>query len=202
MIRIFSGDDRVKAQEEIRKVLGEEYEVIEGGEIQVNDMPSIFLGGSLFSEKRAILIRDLGENKAAFEKLKEYAQTENNVVVFESKLDKRTAAFKEIKAAGVEIFEFKKAEPVDSKEVFSIFDIAMRDGKKAVEMVEKIEKTQDPYMFLGLLTSQALKRFEWKQGEKEKRVLKELSKLDIQMKSTTFEPWLLLKSFLLQVSSL
>ena len=80
--------------------------------------------------------------------------------------------------------------------------MAMRDGKKAVEMVEKIEKTQDPYMFLGLLTSQALKRFEWKQGEKEKRVLKELSKLDIQMKSTTFEPWLLLKSFLLQVSSL
>ena len=40
-----------------------------------------------------------------------------------------------MKAAGAEIREFKKAEPVDSKEVFGIFDMAMRDGKRAVQMV-------------------------------------------------------------------
>ena len=201
MIRIFYGDDRVKAQEEIRKILGE-YEVIEGGEISASDMPSIFLGGSLFADKRAILIRDLGENKAAFEKLAEYVKTENEVVVFDGKIDKRTAAFKAIKAAGIEIREFKKENLVDSREVFAIFDMALKDGKKAVEMLEKIESEQDPFMLVGLMTSQAIKRLEWRQGEKEKRVLKELSKLDIQLKTTPFSSWSLLKSFLLQVSSL
>lgn len=200
MIRIFYGDDRKRAQEEIKKLLDAKYEVLEGVSIKPEDMPSIFFGGSLFAEKRAILIKDMGENKEIFEKLKDFLGTENDVIVWESKLDKRTAAVKDLAKTGVEMKEFK-TEVVDDKVALEIFNVALRDGKKAVEMVEKIELTQNPYSFLGLLISQALKRYEWKQGSKEKRVLMELSKLDIQMKSTTFSQWMLLKKFLLQVSS-
>lgn len=201
MLKIFSGDDRVKISQEVKKVLGEGYEVFEGGELKFSDLASLFFGTSLFSEKRKILVKDISENKEVFERIPEYVTTEHTVVIWETKLDKRTAAYKALKKAGVEFFEFKIPEPKDSKEVLNIFEVALRDGEKAVRMVEKIENTQDPYMFFGLLVSQALRKFEWKQGRKEKRVLKELSKLDKQMKSTTFSPWQLLKSFLLLLSS-
>ena len=201
MIRIFYGENRVKINAEIKKVLGDGYEVLDGAELTVADLPSIFLGASLFAEKRAILIRDLGENKEVFEKITEYLDTPHEVVLFETKLDKRTATYKALKDK-VEIREF--AMPVDTNVnlVFDIYRTAKRDGKKAVKMLESIENEQDPYMFLGLLVSQALKDFAMRQGTKEKRVLIELSKLDLQMKTTSMQPFSLLKSFLLQVSSL
>ena len=147
------------------------------------------------------MIRDLGENKEVFEKIVEYLDTPHEVVLFETKLDKRTATYKALKDR-VEIREF--AMPVDTNVnlVFDIYRTAKRDGKKAVQMLESIENEQDPYMFLGLLVSQALKDFAMRQGTKEKRALEELSKLDIAMKSTSMQPFSLLKSFLLQVSSL
>lgn len=63
MIKVFYGDDRVAIKNAIKKALGTQYEVVEGVAIKSGDMPSIFLGGSLLTAKRAILIRDLSENK-------------------------------------------------------------------------------------------------------------------------------------------
>jgi hypothetical protein len=99
------------------------------------------------------------------------------------------------------MIEFALTEAPEAREVFNILDMAWHDGKKAVLKLEKIEMNQDPYMFVGLMVTQAIKKFEYRQGSKEKRVLKELSKLDIRMKSTSMQPWSLVKSFLLQVSS-
>ena len=86
--------------------------------------------------------------------------------------------------------------------VFDIYRIAKRDGKKAIEMLEKIKQDEDPIRFTGLLVSQALKDYAKNPGTKEKRVLKELSKLDLNLKTTSYSPWLLVSSFLLRVSSL
>lgn len=201
MIRIFYGEDRVKINAQIRKLLGDNYEVLDGTEITPSDLPSIFLGASLFAERRTIVIRDLGENKEVFEKLPDYLETPHEIILFETKLDKRTATYKALKDK-VEIKEFTLPANINAGLVFDIFKTAKRDGKKAVQMLEQIENEQDPYMFLGLLVSQALKDFSLRQGTKEKRVLIELSKLDIAMKSTSMQPFSLLKAFLLQVSSL
>lgn len=200
-MKVFYGDDRVAAQRAIKQVLGDSYEVIDGSEIKSRDLPSIFLGGTLFAEKRAILLRDVGENKEICDKIADFLETPHRVVIFETKLDKRSNFYKALKDKA-EFREFNLQVPMDVKLVFSVFETALVDGKKAVLMVEKIENTQDPYMFFGLMVSQALKRFEERGGIKEKRVLKELSKLDMQMKSTTFQPWLLVKTFLLRVSQL
>ena len=114
-----------------------------------------------------------------------------------------TAAAKKLTKAGVEIKEFKAKQKGDPRAVFGVFDLAMRDGKKAVEELEKIENENDPYMFFGLMVTQALKRLEWKpNGAKEIRVLKELAKLDLEMKSTAMEPWMLIKGFLIKLSSI
>ena len=169
MIRIFYGDDRVKANAKIKSLLGENYEVVDGENLGLTDLPNIFLGASLLSDTRNILIRDLALNKPAFEQLTNYLNTPHNIILLESKLDTRTTAFKELK---------DKVE------------------------VAKFELPEDPIMFFGLLASQAIKDFSFNQGTKEKRVLKELAKLDLDMKSAKVEPWLLIESFLLRLSSL
>ena len=201
MIKIFYGDDRVRAKNEITKFLGQEYEVFDGENLSPEDLPSVFFGASLFATERSILIRDFLSNKLVFEKLPEYLSTSHRVVFFESKLDKRSAAFKEIKDK-VEIREFSMPVNQNFSLVFDIYKTAKKDGKKAVSMLEKIKQDEDPMMFFGLLVSQAIKDFAVKQGTKEKRALEELSRTDILMKTTSTQPWLLIESFLLQVSLL
>ncbi|MBQ3294019.1 hypothetical protein IJG96_02720 [Candidatus Saccharibacteria bacterium] len=207
-IRIFTGDDRVKISETVKRELGEDYEVLEGENLAASDLSGIFLGTTLFAaEGRRILVKDLGENKEAFEgfanRVAEFLKTDAEVIIWETKLDKRLAATKALVKAGVEVAEFKMSAPVDVRAVFNIYDMALRDGAKAVAELEKIEATQDPYMFFGLMVSQALKKLEWRpNGVREKKILRELAEVDMQMKSTAVEPWMLVKSFLLRVATL
>lgn len=201
MIRIFYGDDRVKANAKIKSLLGENYEVVDGENLELTDLPNIFLGASLLSGTRSILIRDLALNKPALEQLPSYLNTPHNIILLESKLDTRTATFKELKGK-VEVTKFELPEDPNFRLVFDIYKTAKRDGKKAISMLGKIKQDEDPIMFFGLLASQAIKDFSINQGTKEKQVLKELAKLDLDMKSAKVEPWLLIESFLLRLSSL
>lgn len=201
MIKIFTGKDRLKAQQEIIKQLGKDYEIIEGAELEPTILPSIFYGNSLFADTRNILIRDLSANKPVFEKLPEYLDTPHNIIIQELKLDKRSNAYKILKDK-IEIRDFALPKNPNLSLIFNIYNTAKKDGQKAVKMLSKIEQDEDPIKFCGLLISQALKDYRVKQGIKEKRVLKELSKLDLALKSTSYQPWLLIQSFLLRLSSL
>ena len=201
MIKILTGDDRVRAGREIERELGSDYEVIEGADLTPADLPSIMRGASLFESERRILIRDVSGNKAVFDELLKYVDTPHKVAILELKLDKRSSVYKELKEK-VEILEFNLVKNQNFGLVFDIYRTAKRDGRKAVEMLDKIKQDEDPIRFTGLLVSQALKDYSRNPGIKEKRVLHELSKLDIEMKSTSCQPWLLVQSFLLRVSSL
>ncbi len=206
-IKLFTGDDRIRISETIKNVLSKDYEVFEGETLRATDLPGIFFGTTLFSNDRRILIKDLAQNKEAFEdfcaKFSDYSKTEANVIIWETKLDKRMALTKNLIKSGIEIREFNQAKGVDSRAVLGIFDLALRDGGAAVKELEKIEKEQDPYMFLGLMASQALKKLSFRPtGSREKRVLKEIAEVDMQMKSTAFEPWILIKGLLLRITSL
>lgn len=202
MLKVYAGDDRVAAQKAVKRVLGADYEVFEGENLQLTDLPSIFQGTSLFgAETRQILLKDVAENAVVWEKLPDYAETEHNVVVWETKLDKRSAGYKKLKATGVEITEFSLQKPPEASLVFGILDTALTNGPEAVEMVEKIELTQDPYMFFGLMVTQALKKFEARNGVLERKILKKLANLDMQMKTTALDPWTLVKAFLLEIGN-
>lgn len=200
MIRIFTGDDRVRANKEIRRVLGDDYEVVEGVDLTANDLPSLLKGVTLFAETRNILIRDLSANKEVFEKLPEYLDTLHNVVIFEMKIDKRSATYKAIKDR-VEVVDYSLPKDRNLNKVFDIYRVAKRDGKRAVEMLEEIRVSQEPMMFVGLMVSQAIKDYAARQGAAEKKALKELSKLDLDMKSSPVEPWLLIEAFLTRLAS-
>ena len=198
MLKIFTGDDRVRAQNIIKQQLGDSYEVIEGADLAPSDLPSVFRGTTLFAETRNILIRDLSANKLAFDSISDYLDTPHNIIILESKLDKRSVTYKAIKDK-IEITDFKLPVNPNFRLVFDIYKIAKHDGKKAVDMLEKIKSTEDPIMFFGLLASQALKDYAAHQGVKEKRALHELAKTDLQMKSTNIDPWLLVESCLLRI---
>lgn len=199
MIKIFYGENRLEIEKAVKSFLGGGYEVLEGKEIEIGMLPSIFQGMSLFDNKRKILIKDFGDNAGVFEKIVDFLDTTSDVAIWETKLDKRTNFYKTIKDK-VEIKEFANVKKADFGLVFDVFKTAKRDGAAAVKMLEKIEDEQDPFQFTGLLISQAIKDFNLRQGIKEKRVLKELSKLDMQLKSTSQQPWLLVKGFLLRLS--
>lgn len=201
MIQIFYGDDRVRAKTEITKELGQNYEVYEGSELTLDNLPSLFLGNSLFDNKRSILIRDFLGNKAIAEKLPEYLNTPHCIIIFELKLDKRSAVFKALKSK-INFREFSLPKNPNASLIFDIYKVAKNNGKKALAMLEKIKTDEEPMMFFGLMVSQAIKDYDARQGIKEKRALKELSKLDLDLKSTSFQPWLLIESFLLRLSSL
>lgn len=199
MIKIFSGDDRVRAGQEIKKLLGDTYEVIDCADLTAKDLTPIFRGTTLFGSHRKILLRDFTANSSIFSELPKFLDTKHDVILLETKLDKRTATFKEIKGK-IEIREFKLPPKIDFREVYNIYNVAKKDGPKAVEMLKKIESDEDPIRFTGLLISQALKDFQNRQGTREKQILKDLSKLDIRQKSTRISPWLLVESFLLELS--
>ena len=200
MIKIFTGDDRVKASAEIKRILGNDYEVIDCAGLTKNDLPSIFRGTTIFSAKRRILLRDFTSNSEIYPEIVSYLDTPHDVILLETKLDKRTATYKDIKDK-IEIKEFTLPPKTDFRVVFNIYGTAKRDGKKAVEMLRKIENDEDPIRFTGLLVSQVLKEFKLRQGTKEKQILKDLARLDLDMKSTKIDPWLLVESFLLGLKS-
>ncbi|MBQ6127449.1 hypothetical protein IJI69_02030 [Candidatus Saccharibacteria bacterium] len=207
MIRVFTGSDRNKISEEVKKILGENYEVFDGENLKTEDMVNIFIGTSLFAEKRKILLKDLtparGEEARDFyAEIIKYVNTPHEIVIWETNVSQKKTYKDFLKTKGVEAKKFEPVQKIDMRAVFNIYDTAMVNGKKAVADLEKIQKQQDPYMFFGLMVSQAIKKFEWRQGTKEKRVLKELSKVDMQMKTTAVEPWFLIKSFLLRLKTI
>lgn len=198
MIKIFTGDDRVRAQNEIKKLLGENYEVVDCADLTKKDLPLIFKGTTLFASKRSILLRDFTANREIYEELINYLDTPHDIILLETKLDKRTAIYKEVKNK-IEIKEFTLPAKTDFRTIFNIYTTAKRDGKKAVAMLREIEIDEDPIRFTGLLISQALKDFQSRQGTREKQILKDLAKLDLDEKSSKIDPWLLIESFLLTI---
>ncbi|MCL1839961.1 hypothetical protein FWF89_03135 [Candidatus Saccharibacteria bacterium] len=202
MIKVFCGEDRMGAQREVDRVLGEDYEVIEGETLLLEDLPSLFLGTSLFGEVRRILVKDLGENTACWEALPKYLESSHTIIIWESKLDKRTATYKSLQKQKVEMKEFVLAEAPEKKLVFDVLDVAWRgDGKRAVGLIEQIEITSDPFMFVGLMVSQVMRKLE--SGDKKAgRAVKLLAACDMKMKSTSIKQWTLVKATMVEIAAI
>jgi len=202
MIKIFYGEDRVRAQKEIDKILGNDYEVVEGEGLQPQDLPSLFFGTSLFSEVRRILVKDLGENAACWGELPKYLESSHKMIIWESKLDKRTITYKALQKQRIEMCEFGLMDPPEKKIVFEVLDVAWRgDGRAAMRLIEQIEITNDPFMFMGLLVSQVMRKLE--NGDKKaRRAIKLLAECDMKMKSTSIKPWTLIKTAIIGIATI
>ena len=210
MIYLIDGDDRKKAEQTARDFLGNNIEVIDADALEKNDLVSIFQGTTLFEETRYILIKDLSLKKDLFLELPKFIKTEHQVVILEQKIDKRNAIYKELLDAArsnpekVKIENFKLPEQVDTFLVFRAFDIALTDGKRAIKLIREAEEENSPYATIGAWTKKAVDLFVAKGGtEREKKIIKRLAEIDMLLKQTSFskDPWILLESFLIELSS-
>lgn len=210
MIYLIDGDDRKKAEQAARDFLGNTIEVIDADTLEKNDLVSIFQGTTLFEETRHILIKDLSLKKDLFLELPKFIETEYQVVILEQKIDKRNATYKKLLDAAksnpekVKIENFKLPEQVNTFLVFRAFDIALTDGKRAVKLIREAEEENSPYATIGAWTKKAVDLFAAKGGtEREKKMIKRLAEIDMLLKQTSFskDPWILLESFLIELSS-
>lgn len=100
VIHLILGENTYKAEQELARIVkdsGVAPERLDAGSLTANTLADIVRGGSLFSEQRLVVLRQVSDNKPVFEKLAEWAgevPSDTTLVLLETKLDKRTKAYK------------------------------------------------------------------------------------------------------------
>jgi DNA polymerase III delta subunit len=103
MITLLSGDNSFEIEQALTEISDNfdgNVEKIDGGDLQLSQLPDILMGVSLFATARTIVIRNLSENKpiwAVFGDWLPRISDDIHLVLVESKPDKRTATFKSLK---------------------------------------------------------------------------------------------------------
>ena len=100
MITLLIGENSFEIQRALDDIIADfdgNVEKIEGSELQVSQLPDIFMGGSLFADKRLVVIRNLSENKSVWPVLGDWTDKisdDIHVVLVDAKPDKRTSTYK------------------------------------------------------------------------------------------------------------
>lgn len=201
-MKLFYGNDRLSTEKAIKALFGDEFETVNGDEDF--DAESLFLGMTLFQEERKILLKNLNQNKLVWQKLLDYMATPHQIIIWNEKIDARDKVIKSLKALGVEMREFKRAEKIDQGVVFKVFDaVWARKAQVALKLCKELEKTNDPFAFVGLLTTQIARKLLVKSSEKRAAaMLKTLAQIDVKMKQSGVEPWALVKIAVAKLASL
>ncbi len=204
MIHLFYGENRMKSEEDARKILGDNYEVIDAENLEITDLPTIFMGASLFdTDARRTLIKSLADNKALFEEIEKYLDTPHEIVILENKIPGTWTSLKNLKKIDKIDLKENKIEIDDSIKwlSFNIFSDAMKNPKKALETLRKNEETEDPYAMVGAWTTCAIKNLKTSPNARNKKIIKDLAKIDMLIKTTSYSnnPWPLLESFILRL---
>lgn len=207
MLHIYYGDDRAKSEALAKKTLGQNYEVVDAEGLELTDLPTIFMGTSLFDTgSRKILLKGLAEQKALFDELEKYLDTPHEIVILETKIDGKWGSFKQLKKADhIEIVENKI--PDDPKKrwlAFNIYDLALKNPEEAVKMLRAHQDTEDPYAIIGAWATSAIKNLKSAPTSKHNRtIIRQLAIIDHLLKSTKFSesPWPVLESFLLRLKT-
>ncbi len=100
MITLLIGENSFEIDQKIQQLKAEfdgTAEMIDGAELTVEQLPDIFMGMSLFSEKRLVIIRGVGVNKSIWDVFPAWLDRMNDdlhLVLVEPKPDKRTRTYK------------------------------------------------------------------------------------------------------------
>ena len=122
MITLLTGENkfelnRVLAQ--IKRDFDGRVELIDGEKLNLANLPDIFMGISLFSEKRLIVINGLSDNKIIWNDIGDWLDKisdDIHLVLIETKIDKRTSTYKKLKKS-VHIEDFPALTDKDTYKV-------------------------------------------------------------------------------------
>jgi DNA polymerase III delta subunit len=105
MITLLTGDNSFEVREALQAIVEAfdgRAERVDGAGLELRQLPDLLMGGTLFAEKRLVIISDLSSNSSLWQKLPNWlARVSDDVhlVFVEVKPDKRTASYKALKEA-------------------------------------------------------------------------------------------------------
>lgn len=149
MITWLIGENTFEVKEALRKLehgFSGTPEYVDGDTLTLAQLPDLLMGMSLFSESRLVVIRDITANTTLWEKLSDWLPRINDdihIVFIDTKPDKRTSAYKALKAAAnVQEFapwterDYQKAEKwVIDRAKHEGFSLASKEAKHLVARV-------------------------------------------------------------------
>jgi DNA polymerase III delta subunit len=112
MITVLTGDNSFEIARAVNKIVdgfNGVAERVDGSELELKQLPDLLMGATLFAEQRLVIIKQLSENKAVWTAFSDWlgrVSSDVHLVLVESKLDKRTATYKDLQKAA-EITEYK-----------------------------------------------------------------------------------------------
>jgi DNA polymerase III delta subunit len=103
MITWFTGENTFDIQQAVKAavdVFDGTAERVDGSTLQLKHIPDLLMGGTLFADKRLVVIKDLSANGGVWEKLPEWIDRisdDIDLILIDAKPDKRTTGYKEVK---------------------------------------------------------------------------------------------------------
>jgi DNA polymerase-3 subunit delta len=107
MITLLTGDNSFEMNEALQALMASFDglpERIDGSQLELKNLPDLLMGSTLFAEKRLVIIKDLSQNSSVWEKLPTWLDRisdDIHLVLIDTKPDKRTTAYKELKKAAI-----------------------------------------------------------------------------------------------------
>lgn len=103
MITLLTGDNSFEVREALKAIEAQfdgRAERIDGASLELRQLPDLLMGGTLFAEKRLVIISDLGNNSTLWQKLPDWiprVSDDVHLVLVDEKPDKRTISYKALK---------------------------------------------------------------------------------------------------------
>jgi len=103
MITVLSGENSFEREHALKAIVVRfegAPEKIDGSLVELRQLPDLLMGTTLFAEKRLVIIKELSSNKSVWADFADWIvrlSDEIHLVIVESKLDKRTKTYKELK---------------------------------------------------------------------------------------------------------
>lgn len=103
MITWFTGDNTFEIQQAVKAIANRfdgTAERVEGSLLELKNIPDLLMGSTLFAEKRLVIIKDLSQNSAVWEKMPQWIDRisdDIDLILIDGKPDKRTTGYKEVK---------------------------------------------------------------------------------------------------------
>jgi DNA polymerase III delta subunit len=144
MITLLVGENSFEIQRALDDIISDfdgNVEKIEGSELQVSQLPDIFMGVSLFADKRLVVIRNLSENKSVWPVLGDWTDKisdDTHLVLVEPKPDRRTSTYKTLQKI-TDVHEFVQWSDRDT----SVAEkwVASEAEKMGIELNKKLIQT-------------------------------------------------------------
>lgn len=118
MIYLFSGENTYEIEQRVKKLVADfagEVEKVDGSELELNQLPDLLAGVTLFSSSRLVCIKNASQNKPIWVALGEWFEkgVANDIILVETSVDKRTKTYKWLQK-NAETFESKQLQPYEA----------------------------------------------------------------------------------------